>query len=232
MNNELIWAILIFGGLAAVVLFLLWRRKKEKEANRTIGKRVVDLSNQPDRRRTASLGTNIWLEDDAACSESVMRAFENGLAHAFEKAACRGYTRALNHSDYNIAVLKSHENDSQGFPAYRLPCQNYCGSVYDKGGYILAAGQMVFVGTPYGNWIAIPEHTVQQLEHAETIAEYEAEHVILAWNDGAEFERTKTHGDGTGHPIIPACPSSGLIVKADRSFTAGHADGYCLLLTK
>lgn len=234
MNNEVFWAILIFGGLAGVIGFLLWRRHRQKLANRTIGRRVFDLSKEPDRRRIAPTGANIWVEDGAECPAPVMTAFEVGLANAFEKAACRGYTRAINHSDYNIAVLKSNEKDSQGFPAYRLPCQNYCGTVYDKGGYILAAGQMVFVGTPYGNWIAIPEHTVSQLEHAQTIAEYEAEHIILAWNDGEEFERTKTHGDGTGHPIIPACPGTPEFTKfyGGQKIVSGHADGYCLLLTK
>lgn len=233
MNSELILAIVIIGGAAAVIFFLMRHRQKQKAANMTIGARVNELREQPSRRHIAPRGTNIWIEDGAECPDSVMTAFENGIENAFEKAACRGYTRQLNFSDHNIAVMRSHENDSQGFPAYRLPCQNYCGSVYDKGGYVLAAGQMVFVGTPYGNWVAIPQHTVTQLEHAETIADYETEHVILAWNDGDEFERTKTHGDGTGHPIIPLCPGTTSFVKlAEVGIVSGHADNRCMLLTR
>ena len=93
------------------------------------------------------------------------------------------------------------EPDSDGNPCYRLPVGEYKDTEFDKGGYILVAGQVISVGQD-ANIIALPEHR-DRFAHLELVAGYEAEHVELAWFDGDEYERTKYHGSGVGHPIIP-----------------------------
>lgn len=121
-------------------------------------------------------------------------AIERGLNAAFTKARCRGYTKSLNVSDYRITTENGEMSDA-GIPAIRMPCGPYCGTEYDKGGYILAAGQFIEPNT-----IRVPEQSDPSL-----IVEYEAEHKILRDNDRREYERTKIHTGGSGHPIIPNC---------------------------
>lgn len=188
--------LLISIGLAALVAWLYLRRKR----NRPIAARVFAITN----KTTGISGLEVWLEDGANISVDDLPAIETGLERTFEKARCRGYTLALSLSDYIVAIVKG-EPDSDGNPCYRIPAGVYAGTVYDKGGYILVAGQMLTAGEPYGNIIVIPEHNGQRLDHLALVAEFEAEHVVLAYNDGDEFERTKVHGNGTGHPIIPNC---------------------------
>lgn len=207
--SEWVWAVLAFGGLAVVIWYLLRRKQKAKEARMPIEWRVEQIRKDQRNLRVTPHGLRIWTEPGASCPAAVEQAMTRGMEFTFEKGRCRGYTERMTLGDFNVVILRSTENDSQGFPAYRLPCAQYCGTEYDKGGYILAAGQILFTaGSPIGMWILIPEHTSGQTDHAATIAEYETEHGVLGFNDGAEYERTKTHGSGEGHPIIPSCPGT------------------------
>lgn len=194
--NELLPIILMVAVVVALAVWFYLRKKKTSE----IGDRVMQI----DDKRRAPSGLTLWIEDGVKITSQQIWNIEQGLNATFIKAACYGYQRAMRLSDYIIAIVKG-EPDSDGNPCYRLPAGQYAGTVYDKGGYILAAGQVLAVGEPYGNIIVVPEHFEGQGEHLSLISEYEAEHVILAWNDGDKFERTKTHGDGTGHPIISDC---------------------------
>lgn len=227
-----IWFWITIVGMAIAFAWIIWYRNRGPKYVPTL-KRVLEISADERNLRIGPLGTRFWVEDGATLPGAVINAIESGLTDAFERAGCVGYPRQRSHADHNVAILRSHENDSQGFPAYRLPAGPYTGTEFDKGGYILVAGEMVAAGNPYGNWIAIPEHTSFQTEHARTIADYETEHVLLAWNDGDEFERTKIHGQGTGHPIIPSCPGEfrprGL---AEIGLVSGRGGDYCALLTK
>lgn len=188
----MIWIILACIALVAVTVWLFLRRKKTSD----IWNRVFKIKTKMNR------GFTLWLEDGV--SEPDTDAITAGLHATFEKARCKGYTQALSLSDYIIAIVHSAPS-SDGTPCYKIPAGVYTGSEYDKGGYILVAGQMLTVGEPYGNIIVIPDHKGQFTEHLSLVAEFEAEHVVLAYNDGEEFERTKVHGNGQGHPIIPDC---------------------------
>jgi hypothetical protein len=134
-------------------------------------------------------------------SHSQKVAVENGLLTAFEKARCRGYSKNLELSDYTVRFMVGGI-DSDGNPALKIPCGDYCGTTWDKGGFILIAG-MVQDGE-----IVLPVHNDMTLPHLAQITEYEAEHIILKANDKREYERTKVHGYGTGHPIILNCGQS------------------------
>lgn len=193
--------------IAAVclVLMLIWlsNRKAAKPKYRQTLPRVLEIT----RRDVTPAGTTILIEDGASASMSAKYAIDAGLSRCFEKAACAGYRRAVSHRDYQVAILRTLDHDSQGFPAYRLPAGPYLGTEFDKGGYVIVSGEMAAVGEPYGNIIAVAEH-IDRFEHMSAVCEYEAEHVILAWNNGEEFERTKVHGSSTGHPIIADCNGS------------------------
>ncbi len=182
----------------AVIIYFIFRRKKQPD----LMKRTFAITN----KITTSLGTKVWVEDGAEIPSYA--AIHAGLEACFEKARCKGYTGALSPSDYTIAVLKAaEERSSDGMPALAIPAGEYAGTIYDKGGYILIAGQMLQADHEDGNIIAIPEHSRAEAEltHLALIVDFEAEHIILAYNDGDEFERTKFHGGGISHPIIPLC---------------------------
>jgi hypothetical protein len=164
----------------------------------TIETRVFRLADNG----TTPAGVRLRIEPGVSVSDDAKAAIDAGIRRTLLKTQCR-YGRSLRHSDYIVAVVKS-VRDQHGDPAYKLPCGQYCGSVYDQGGYILVAGQMLAAGEPFGNIIVLPEHT-DRIDHMALAAEYEAEHVELSWWDGDEYERTKTHGQGSGHPII-TCP--------------------------
>lgn len=182
----------------AIAAYFIFRRKKQPD----LMKRALAITN----KTTTSQGVKVWIEDGAQPPSEA--AIHLGLENCFEKARCKGYTAALSPSDYTIAVLKAaEERSSDGMPALAIPAGEYAGTIYDKGGYILIAGQMLQADYEDGNIIAIPEHSraAAELTHLALIVDFEAEHIILAYNDGDEFERTKFHGGGISHPIIPPC---------------------------
>lgn len=168
--------------------------------------RVASLTS---RSTTSANGLNVWVEDGATVTPESIEAIERGMTRAIKKSLCKGYGRegwrALRINDYTVAVLKSTEFDSQGNPSFRQPCANYCGSEYDKGGYILVGGQMVATGIPLGNIFAIPE-SKGKYDYTSNASEYELEHLILSWYDGSLFLSSQYHGAGFGHPIY-SCTS-------------------------
>lgn len=185
--------------------------------------RVGSITN---RTTVTPKGAKVWIENGATVSAEDLTAIDLGLTRAFSKSACKGWANdlALTHAAYTVAVLNASDRDSQGNPAYRVGCAQYCGSEYDKGGYILVAGQMAATGLPYGNIIMIPDPASDRLEYAANGTEYEAEHVILSWFDGDLFEASKTHGGGYGHPIW-SCTAGLKSAQRNAGRTPSFKDG-------
>jgi len=181
--------ILILIGIASAVWFL---RKKKIE---TIETRVYRLNDA----FTTPMGVKIRHEKGVQVSTDAQSAIERGIQHTQRKVFAK-YGKSLTPSYYIVAIVKG-EPDSSGMPSYRLPVNEYAGTVFDKGGYILVAGQVISVGVN-ANIAVFPEHR-GNYDHLELVAGYETEHIELAWWDGDEYERTKYHGNGVSHPIIP-----------------------------
>lgn len=184
--------------IVAVLVFVAWillRRKSVK----SIEDRVFAIRD----KRTQASGLVIWVEHGAEISADEVEAIETGLTQCFAKARLVGYDRPLRLSDYIVAIIadsiRSPESETW---SYKLPAGPYAGTEWDLGGYILAAGQMIAVGEPYGNIIAIPDHHGTDFNQLAVIAMYEAEHIILAHCDGDKYEATKIHGQGQGHPLF------------------------------
>ena len=194
--------------LGLVTFWLYWRKRKTSD----IWKRVFAI-----KTKTRD-GCELWLEDGVAHPD--VQAIHRGMEYTFAKARCKGYTQALNISDYIVAIVKSVLSPS-GVPCYKIPAGVYAGTEWDMGVYILVAGQMLTVGQPYGNIIVIPDHKGQMAESLETVVGYEVEHIVLCWNDGDEYERTKVH-IGSGHPIIPDCDGQ---LVAKQEILCGGCDG-------
>ena len=187
---------ILFGiAVLAISIWLVVRSRKPA----TIEQRIAAIK----KVTVTANGLNIKIEKGAKCPPSDIDAMERGLTRCFEKARAVGYDTPFNLSAYTIVILGDamRAPESQTL-CYKLPAGPYAGTQWDLGGFILAAGQCVYIGGATGNVIAIPEHNGQDLEQLALISEYEAEHVILFYCDPAKFEATKVHGQGQGHPLF------------------------------
>ena len=130
-----------------------------------------------------------------------LRAIDEGLRNLFAVARKSRYNRKLNYSDYTIFIARAdrtRNSSGQYSPGIAVGAAQYAGSVYDKGGYIYAAG-MVLGYNPAA--FVIAEHT-GNLQGVSDIVRYEGEHIILYYNDRRLYNQTADHSQGGGHPIL------------------------------
>lgn len=134
-------------------------------------------------------------------SRQMMEAIDTGLTELFAVARKNGYSRNLRYSDYTIFIGKAdRQADSAGkySPDIAVGAAQYAGTVYDKGGYIYAAG-MVLSYRPSA--FVIADHQ-RDYGRVSDVVRFEGEHIILYFNDRARYEQTKDHSKGGGHPIL------------------------------
>src|SRR5215207_446635 len=130
-----------------------------------------------------------------------LRAIDRGLGELFAVARRRGYRAALNHSAYTIFIARAdrtRNGDGAYSPDIALGAAQYRGSVYDRGGYVFAAG-MVLSNSPAAFLVA--EHD-RDFNRIADVARYEGEHIVLFHNDRRLYAQTADHSRGGGHPII------------------------------
>lgn len=168
------------------------------------GDSVTQRANQLQTVTFTAAGVAVRAETGVAVTPEAKAAIDAGLGDTIDKAKCLKYTKGLNRNGYSVAILIG-QPDSAGNPALRIGCGNYCGTEWDKGGYMLIAGEVVTLSGV--QTIIVPEHT-SNYENLRRVIGYEAEHIILRLNDPDEYDRTKVHGTGQGHPIIPPCKIS------------------------
>jgi hypothetical protein len=131
----------------------------------------------------------------------MLRAIDSGLTELFAVAQRHGYRAELNFSDYEVFIARADRTKDSGgaySPDIAVGAAQYAGSVYDKGGYVYAAG-MVLAYQPGTFIIAEHEHDFQRVAN---VARYEGEHIILYHNDPALYRKTADHSRGGGHPIL------------------------------
>lgn len=134
-------------------------------------------------------------------SKDVLKAIDKGLKDLFEVAKKNGYSAKLNYSDYVVFIAKpDRDKDANGnySPDIAVNAGQYKDSVYDKGGYIFAAG-MVVAYQPCA--FLIGEHT-KDFNRISDVVRYEGEHLVLYHNDRKRFNETADHSKGGGHPIL------------------------------
>jgi hypothetical protein len=134
-------------------------------------------------------------------SKDVLKAIDKGLKDLFEVAKKNGYSIKLNYSDYVIFIAKpDRDKDADGnySPDIAVNAGQYKDSIYDKGGYIYAAG-MVVAYQPCA--FLIGEHT-KGFNRISDVVRYEGEHLVLYHNDRKRFNETADHSKGGGHPIL------------------------------
>jgi len=130
-----------------------------------------------------------------------LNAIDAGLAELFAVARRHGYNRMLDYSNYTVFIGRAdRDRDSAGAysPDIAVGAGQYRGSVYDKGGYVFAAG-MVLSMQPGAFLIAEHERDFGRISN---VARYEGEHIVLYHNDRPLYARTADHSRGGGHPIL------------------------------
>jgi hypothetical protein len=134
-------------------------------------------------------------------SAAMLDAIDTGLTNLFAVALKNGYRRYLNYSDYTIFIARPDrlkDSDGRYSPDIAVGAAQYAGSIYDKGGYIYAAG-MVTSFDPGAFLIA--EHS-KELNRVSDVVRFEGEHIVLYHNDRRRFAATADHSKGGGHPIL------------------------------
>ena len=130
-----------------------------------------------------------------------LNAIDAGLAELFAVARRHGYSARTNYADYTIFIGRADRTrDSAGAysPDVAIGAAQYAGSVYDKGGYVYAAGVVLSFNPPA---FAIAEHE-RDFRRVSDVARYEGEHIILYHNDRRLYQQTYDHSRGGGHPIL------------------------------
>ena len=134
-------------------------------------------------------------------SVAVLNAIDAGLTDLFSVARKNGYRRNLSYQNYTIFIAKADrlkDSDGNYSPDIAVGAAQYAGSIYDKGGYIYAAGMVVSFSP--GSFL-IAEHT-RDLSRVQNVVRYEGEHIVLYYNDRQRFLATQDHSKGGGHPIL------------------------------
>lgn len=134
-------------------------------------------------------------------SRAVLAAVDKGLTDLFAVARKNRFRNRLNYSDYSIYIGKAdRQKDASGqySPDIAVGSAQYSGTIYDKGGYIYAAGIVVALN-PCAFMIA--EHTKNFARISDAVR-YEGEHLVLYHNDRQRYNQTADHSQGGGHPIL------------------------------
>lgn len=134
-------------------------------------------------------------------SPKMLNSIDAGLSDLFEIARRNNYSKRLDYSDYTIFIARADRtknSDNQYSPDIAIGAAQYAGSIYDKGGYVYAAG-MVLAFNPCA--FVIAEHTKNFLRVSEVVR-FEGEHLVLYHNHRKLYNKTADHSQGGGHPIL------------------------------
>lgn len=144
-------------------------------------------------------GANVYAVKNPSSAQ--LQAIDKGLTDLFAVARKNGYNKRLNYSDYTIFIAKADRTanyENKYSPDIAIGAAQYAGTIYDKGGYIYAAG-MVIGFNPMA--FVVAEHT-KEFNRLSDVVRYEGEHLILYHNDRRRYNSTADHSKGGGHPIL------------------------------
>ncbi|MDQ3323696.1 MAG: hypothetical protein M3525_14870 [Acidobacteriota bacterium] len=162
------------------------------EANRVTGDEFPFFSNTPNGARVYAVNQP---------TAKMLSAIDRGLKDLFAVAAKNNYPKRSSYSDYTIFIARPDrlkDINNQYSPDIAIGAAQYAGSIYDKGGYIYAAG-MVLAFNPCA--FVIGEHT-KNFQRVSDVVRYEGEHLVLYHNNRRVYNKTLDHSRGGGHPIL------------------------------
>lgn len=181
-------------------VFLLGLSQTHSAQNRTVLNQAQRITGDVFRiAATTPRGAQVYAVGRP--NRQTLAAIDNGLSDLFALAAKNNYRRRLNYSDYTIYIARAdrtQDGNRQYSPDIAVGAAQYAGTIYDKGGYIYAAG-MVVSNEPCAFIIA--EHT-KNFERIAEVVRYEGEHLVLYHNDRRRYNQTADHNLGVEHPIL------------------------------
>ncbi|MEP6903703.1 MAG: hypothetical protein ABJA66_18415 [Actinomycetota bacterium] len=134
-------------------------------------------------------------------SSPMIDAIDKGLTDLFAVAKKHQYNKRLRYSDYVVFIAnpdRQKNYDGNYSPDIAVAAKQYTGTIYDKGGYIYAAG-MVIAYNPCA--FLIGEHT-KDFNRVSDVVRFEGEHIVLYHNDRKLYNETADHSKGGSHPIL------------------------------
>jgi hypothetical protein len=134
-------------------------------------------------------------------SRKMLQAIDKGFADLFDVARRNGYGKKLKFKEYTVFIARPdrlQSPDGSYSPDIAVGAAQYAGTVYDKGGFIYAAG--IVVSNALCAFL-IPEYT-RDFDAASKVVRFEGEHILLFHNDRQKYNQTADHSRGGGHPIL------------------------------
>jgi hypothetical protein len=203
----MIWAIigsiLCVGGL---VFLGFWLRKRKKQALFN----WADMVQAEINKLTVSALTpaNVWTLSAEPVAQDIQEAIDAEFANMFAIAARHGWTNKIATSDYTVLVFPSVRDinlDGVYAPVFKVffqPNDSYDESIYDQipgvpGGWTYAAEWVMDLEA--GRFV-IPKNNSP--EYTRTCIHNGLDHLLLYHNDRTQYEATKDHSQGGGHPIL------------------------------
>ena len=184
--------------LAAMVGLVYFIKKKKKDiVTDQLQKEIDKLTG----KTVTPLGVSVLSQSPR--TNEFLQAVDAGFELYQKIAKQEGYTNYPEPSHFTVLVFPSvSDRDSTGnyapsFKAFLSKNSSYIGSIYDKGGYILAAEQVV--GLEDGIF-AVADNN--QFEYCRAATYNGLEHLLLYYCDRERFHQTADHSKTGGHPII------------------------------
>jgi hypothetical protein len=238
--SEIWWAVIALGGLAGLVAFFLIRRSRQKIADAwqtDPESRAHRVLNRVPPVRTPA-GHEVHYETGLP-QDLPLAAIDAGVEYTHRKMECLDYPVNRAQHRVRVVIFKSELSPESRTPSYRVPIfpgNPYWNSEWDmmrgqksEPHYVLAGGQTIAVGEPFGDVFILPHSTDAAL--VERVSGFEMEHVDYAHYDGERFEATKYHQNG-GHPITPDTCGSSFSDQPSQFAVWGMEFGKCTLLVK
>lgn len=186
--------------LIIVALILFQNATAQSRIDRLLLKEATRVTNDDFKNYSETPnGARVYSVDQP--TSRMLSAIDKGLTELFAVARKNKYFNRLNYSDYTIFIAQADRTKDSGgnySPDIAVSAAQYAGSVYDKGGYIYAAG-IVIAKNPCA--FVIADHT-KNLQRVTDIVRFEGEHLILYHNDRRLYNQTADHSQGGGHPIL------------------------------
>lgn len=191
---------IIFSFVASFLILVAGLVQVADAQNRTVRNEAERISGDSfDLTTRTPSGANVYAVKQP--SKEVLAAIDKGLTDLFAIARKNKFRSRMNYSDYSIYIGKpDRQKDASGqySPDIAIAAAQYAGTVYDKGGYIYAAG-IVVAFNPCAFMVA--EHTKKFARISDAVR-FEGEHLILYHNDRKRYGETADHSQSGGHPIL------------------------------
>lgn len=200
MNTGTLIVVLVGAGLAALIVYALWKKKKRTSPSAS----NADVIVYSDVVQTSPQGVRV--ASYRGVGAEFLDAVDAALNELFLDAVSLGYSNRVAHDQYLIYVKHDWElSPVDRVPSFRVRADNYDGTIYDVDprsgiGYVYATEYVIrgLNGIPTGEYVITndPDNLARNVR-------YGAEHIILYFNDPVRYAATETHTSG-GHPLIPS----------------------------